>query len=29
MGIYNEHWVRPGKSERPDNLQVVEGGCYW
>lgn len=29
MSIYNEHWVRPGKSERPDNLQVVEGGCYW
>lgn len=25
----NENWIRPGESERPDNSQTVEGGCYW
>lgn len=27
--LVNEYWVRPGKSERPQNAQAVEGGCYW
>ena len=25
----NEHWVRPGKSEKPQGAESVEGGCYW
>lgn len=33
QGIYlklmNEFWTIPNESERPDNLQKVEGGCYW
>jgi hypothetical protein len=27
--LYNEHWVRPLDSERPENYQRVEDGCYW
>jgi hypothetical protein len=27
--LYNEHWVRPLPSERPDNYRSVEDGCYW
>jgi hypothetical protein len=27
--MYNEHWVRPSKSETPENNFAVEGGCYW
>jgi hypothetical protein len=27
--LYNEHWVRPLASERPENYQSVEEGCYW
>jgi len=25
----NEFWVRPSKSETPENAEGVEGGCYW
>lgn len=25
--LFNEHWVRP--SERPDNYDSIEDGCYW
>ena len=25
----NEHWTRPGESERPANFGSVEQGCYW
>ena len=25
----NDAWVRPDKSERPDNFTNVEDGCYW
>ena len=25
----NEHWTRPGESERPANSGSVERGCYW
>ena len=25
----NEHWIRPGEDERPDNFDKIEGGCYW
>lgn len=25
----NEHWVRPQKHEIPENINKVEGGCYW
>lgn len=28
-GLYNEYWVRPSESEKPNNLTSVEGGCYW
>jgi hypothetical protein len=27
--FYNEYWVRPGKSERPENAGLVEDSCYW
>jgi hypothetical protein len=27
--LINEHWVRPGDSEKPDGAQKVEGACYW
>lgn len=27
--FYNEYWVRPSKSEVPDNANTIEGGCYW
>ena len=28
-GFYNEYWVTPDESEKPKNLERVEGGCYW
>jgi hypothetical protein len=27
--LFNDHWIRPGEHERPQNAQVVEGACYW
>jgi hypothetical protein len=27
--LFNEHWVRPGETEKPKNANVVEGACYW
>lgn len=27
--LMNTNWVRPGKSERPQNANQVEGACYW
>jgi len=27
--LMNENWVRPLKSEVPNNFEIVEGGCYW
>ena len=27
--LYNEYWVRPLPSERPDQYHKVEEGCYW
>lgn len=27
--LYNEHWVRPLPSERLDQYQKIDGGCYW
>lgn len=27
--LYNDHWVRPLASERPENYLSIEGGCYW
>lgn len=29
MNLFNEHWVRPGETEKPQNAKVVEGACYW
>jgi len=29
MNLFNEHWVRPNESEKPQNAQNVEGACYW
>jgi hypothetical protein len=29
MAFCNEAWVRPSASETPNNVQGVEGGCYW
>lgn len=29
MNLFNEHWVRPGETEKPKNANVVEGACYW
>lgn len=25
----NEHWVKPGKQEKPKGASSVEGACYW
>jgi hypothetical protein len=27
--LFNEHWIRPSKSETPKEHRDVEGGCYW
>jgi hypothetical protein len=27
--LFNRHWVRPAKNEKPTNAVVVEGACYW
>ena len=27
--LYNSHWVRPDNQDKPQNVQLVEGGCYW
>lgn len=27
--LFNEYWVRPNESERPQSAQNVEGACYW
>ncbi|MEJ8842206.1 hypothetical protein WG954_07415 [Lacibacter sp. H375] len=27
--FYNEAWVRPSESERPNEAELVEGACYW
>ncbi len=27
--FYNEHWIRPGESEKPVGAATVEGGTYW
>lgn len=27
--LYNEYWVRPGKSEKINKSNDIEGGCYW
>lgn len=27
--LFNEHWIRPLKSETPENKDRIEGGCYW
>jgi hypothetical protein len=27
--LYNEYWVRPDASEKPQNSNNVENGCYW
>lgn len=27
--LFNVYWVNPSDSERPANVNVVEGACYW
>lgn len=27
--LFNENWVRPDESERPETANSVEGACYW
>lgn len=29
MVFCNEAWVHPSPSETPNNVQAIEGGCYW
>jgi hypothetical protein len=29
MNLFNEHWVRPCESAKPNNANQVEGACYW
>lgn len=29
LGLYNEYWVSPSDSEKPQNFEKVEDGCYW
>jgi hypothetical protein len=26
---YNEHWCRPSPAETPNNVKIIENGCYW
>jgi len=26
---YNSWWTRPSMEETPENMSIVEGGCYW
>lgn len=26
---YNEFWVRPDETEKPQKADGIEGGCYW
>jgi hypothetical protein len=28
-GLYNDHWIRPSKSEIITNAKQIENGCYW
>lgn len=27
--FYNDAWVRPMDSDKPENFKIVENGCYW
>lgn len=27
--LYNEHWVRPSKSEMPKRSEILDDNCYW
>ena len=27
--FFNEYWTDPLESEKPENRNIVEGGCYW
>lgn len=27
--LFNENWVYPNNNERPKDMKIVEGGCYW
>ena len=27
--MFNEYWVYPNETERPENAKSIEGGCYW
>lgn len=27
--LYNEHWTRPFDSDKVENVNSIEGGCYW
>jgi len=27
--LFNEHWIRPDDSERPQGAHEIEEGCYW
>jgi hypothetical protein len=29
LALTNDEWIRPDKSEKPDNFTNVEKGCYW
>lgn len=27
--VYNENWIRPDSSEKPQGAEKIENGCYW
>lgn len=27
--LFNQYWVKPGDTFRPDNAEQIEGACYW
>lgn len=29
LNLFNEHWIRAGEEEIPQNSKSVENGCYW
>ena len=27
--IFNDKWIKPFESEKPENYKLIENGCYW
>ena len=29
QNLFNEYWVYPNETDRPENYELIEQGCYW